>query len=370
MINEHCIIHCIIHHCIIHHGPLSEIPKCSNPNSLATVRKLSESENGNLHMHICSVNNFPTAAGLASSAAGYACLAYAIGQVLEVTDVRRLSIISRMGSGSACRSLYGGFVQWVTSDKSEESYAKQVVDEFYWPKMRIIVLVVNDAQKDTPSTAGMQLTAETSTLFQHRISSVVPKRVQEMVKAIKDRNFHQFAEITMKDSNQFHACCQDSYPPIRYMNDTSWSIVSMVHKLNQFYGTNRLAYTFDAGPNACIYLLESEVDQFLTLVNRLYPSTNDYQGEQAFRESEINGDRVLIENELDLTRNVDNGYYRGLPYRQVPLKENLLSLFKKDEPIQLNQLKGIISTRIGTGPQVQMEGDSLLNEDGLPKMIA
>lgn len=319
-------------------------------------------------MHICSVNNFPTAAGLASSAAGYACLAYAIGQVLEVTDIKTLSIISRMGSGSACRSLYGGFVQWITSTKSEESYAKQVIDEFYWPKIRIIILVVNDAQKDTPSTAGMQLTVETSTLFQHRIANVVPKRVEEMIKAIKERNFHQFAEITMKDSNQFHACCQDSYPPIKYMNDISWSIVRMIHKLNDFYGTNRLAYTFDAGPNACIYLLENEVDEFLTLVNHLYPnSANDYNGEKAFREVEINESKVLIENDLDLNTTIDNNYYRGLPYRQVPLKENILSLFNTKDSIQPNLLKGIISTKLGSGPQIQLEKESLLDDNGLPK---
>lgn len=315
-------------------------------------------------MHICSVNNFPTAAGLASSAAGYACLAYAIGQVLEVTDVRTLSIISRMGSGSACRSLYGGFVQWQTADKSEDSYAKQVVDEFYWPQMRVIILVVNDAQKDTPSTAGMQLTAQTSSLFQYRISSVVPKRVKEMVEAIKSRNFHQFAEISMKDSNQFHACCQDSYPPIKYMNDISWSIVRMVHKLNDFYGTNRLAYTFDAGPNACIYLLENEVDEFLTLVNHLYPnSSNDYLGEEVVFE-QVENSKVPIKKELDLSSNVDNGYYRGLPYRRV-LNENLLS--KLDQTVQPNLLKGIISTRIGTGPQIQPQIASLLNDNGLPK---
>lgn len=319
-------------------------------------------------MHICSINNFPTAAGLASSAAGYACLAYSIGQVLEVTDVKTLSIISRLGSGSACRSLYGGFVQWITSNKSEESYAKQIVDEFYWPEMRIIVLVVNDAQKDTSSTAGMQLTVKTSTLFQHRISNVVPGRVEEMKKAIKDKNFHQFAEITMKDSNQFHACCQDTYPPIRYMNDLSWSIVRMVHKLNDFYGTNRFAYTYDAGPNACIYLLKDDVDEFLNLVNHLYPnSANDYKGDQpSFEELELNGEKHSVEKELDLEKNIDNNYYRGLPFVKRALKQNLLNLFNKDS-IQPNQLKGIISTKLGCGPQIQVANESLLNDNGLPK---
>lgn len=60
------------------------------------------------NLHICSVNNFPTGAGLASSASGYACLIYALAQFYEVKG--DISAIARLGSGSACRSIYGGWV--------------------------------------------------------------------------------------------------------------------------------------------------------------------------------------------------------------------------------------------------------------------
>lgn len=60
------------------------------------------------NVHICSENNFPTAAGLASSAAGYACLVYALAELYEIQG--DVSVIARRGSGSACRSIYGGWV--------------------------------------------------------------------------------------------------------------------------------------------------------------------------------------------------------------------------------------------------------------------
>lgn len=94
------------------------------------------------HLHICSVNNFPTAAGLASSAAGYACLVKSLGTLFHVKG--DLSAIARRGSGSACRSMYGGFVAWLKGlrQDGEDSVAKQIAPENHWPQMRIVLLVV------------------------------------------------------------------------------------------------------------------------------------------------------------------------------------------------------------------------------------
>ncbi|KAG1925389.1 diphosphomevalonate decarboxylase [Pimephales promelas] len=93
-------------------------------------------------VHICSVNNFPTAAGLASSAAGYACLVYTLSKLFNVEG--ELSTVARLGSGSACRSLYGGFVQWKMGERSdgEDSIAEQVESESYWPELRVLILVI------------------------------------------------------------------------------------------------------------------------------------------------------------------------------------------------------------------------------------
>lgn len=94
-------------------------------------------------VHICSNNNFPTAAGLASSAAGYACLTAALAKLYNFTG--DISEIARTGSGSACRSVFGGFVRWyMGSDPTGvDSIAKQIAPASHWPEMRIIILVVN-----------------------------------------------------------------------------------------------------------------------------------------------------------------------------------------------------------------------------------
>ncbi|KAG8447329.1 hypothetical protein GDO86_014699, partial [Hymenochirus boettgeri] len=102
-------------------------------------------------VHICSANNFPTAAGLASSAAGYACLVYTLAKLYEVEG--ELSEIARQGSGSACRSLYGGFVQWMMGERDDgkDSLARQVEPECHWPELRVLILVVSDVMLYTAS---------------------------------------------------------------------------------------------------------------------------------------------------------------------------------------------------------------------------
>jgi diphosphomevalonate decarboxylase len=82
------------------------------------------------------------------------------------------------------------------------------------------------------------------------------QRLDEIEAAFLAKDFETFGKITMQDSNQFHAVCQDTYPPIFYMNDMSKSIIRLVHVINTYFGSIKAAYTFDAGPNAVIYTLE------------------------------------------------------------------------------------------------------------------
>jgi len=103
-----------------------------------------------LKIHICSENNFPTASGLASSASGFACLVYALSQLFGIKEnyPGELSTIARMGSGSACRSIYGGFVKWDAGEKAsgEDSLAIQVATAEHWP-LSILILVASHKKK-------------------------------------------------------------------------------------------------------------------------------------------------------------------------------------------------------------------------------
>lgn len=234
-------------------------------------------------LHICSENNFPTAAGLASSASGFAALIatlsalYSLQPSLSLSDLSRFA---RQGSGSACRSLFGGFVAWQSGVKSsgEDSLALEVAPREHWPSLQALICVVSDAKKGTPSTAGMQRTVATSPLLQHRIKEIVPARMEAMRKAIAAHDFNTFASLTMADSNNFHACALDTCPPIFYMNDTSRAIVQVVEELNRASEEEgkgkRVAYTYDAGPNAVLYAEEADMKMILDLVRHYFPNAD------------------------------------------------------------------------------------------------
>ncbi|KAM8946252.1 diphosphomevalonate decarboxylase [Pelodytes ibericus] len=294
----------------------------------------------NYKVHICSVNNFPTAAGLASSAAGYACLVYTLAKLYGVEG--ELSEIARQGSGSACRSMYGGFVQWLMGEKEDgkDSLAQQVEAETHWPELRILILVASAEKKHVGSTAGMQTSVQTSPLLKLRAESVVPGRMREMIESIRKRDFEAFGQLTMKDSNQFHATCLDTYPPIFYLNQVSQQIIRLVHRYNALYGQTKVAYSFDAGPNAVIFTLAPTVDEFVEVVRRCFPP-------------ESNGDPFL----------------KGLPVNPAQLSEELLSAVDSDPCV--GGIRYMIITQPGPGPaQSQDPTLDLLGSDGLPKQIA
>ncbi|XP_030060445.1 diphosphomevalonate decarboxylase [Microcaecilia unicolor] len=291
-------------------------------------------------VHICSENNFPTAAGLASSAAGYACLVYTLAVLYGVES--ELSEIARRGSGSACRSMYGGFVQWLMGERDDgkDSLAQQIAPESHWPELRVLVLVVSAERKPVGSTAGMQTSVETSPLLKHRAEAVVPDRMKEMCRAIRQRDFERFGQLTMKDSNQFHATCLDTFPPIFYLNDISRRIIHVVHRFNAHYGQTKVAYTFDAGPNAVIFCLEQTVDEFVSVLRRCFPP-------------ESNGELFL----------------KGLPVGPVTLSEELkMAMDMEPRP---GGIQYIIITKPGPAPQlVEDPSLHLLGKDGMPKQCS
>ncbi|XP_053305630.1 diphosphomevalonate decarboxylase [Spea bombifrons] len=290
----------------------------------------------NYKVHICSVNNFPTAAGLASSAAGYACLVYTLAKLYGVEG--ELSEIARQGSGSACRSMYGGFVQWIMGEKEDgkDSLAQQVEAESHWPELRILILVASAEKKHVGSTAGMQTSVKTSPLLKLRAESVVPGRMEEMIESIRKKDFESFGQLTMKDSNQFHATCLDTFPPIFYLNQVSQRIIHLVHRYNAYYGQTKVAYSFDAGPNAVIFTLEPTVNEFVEVVKRCFPP-------------ESNGDPFL----------------KGLPVDEAPLSQELLSAVECD-PCP-GGVRYMIVTQPGPGPvESQDVSLDLLGPDGLP----
>ncbi|XP_074737345.1 diphosphomevalonate decarboxylase [Strix uralensis] len=288
-------------------------------------------------IHIATENNFPTAAGLASSAAGYACLVSALARLYGVEG--ELSEVARRGSGSACRSMLGGFVQWQRGERPDgrDSLAHQVAPETHWPELRVLVLVVSGEKKQVGSTAGMQTSVDTSPLLKHRAEAVVPERLALMMRHIRERDFEGFGQLTMRDSNQFHATCLDTFPPIFYLNDLSRHIIALAHRFNAHHGRTKVAYTFDAGPNAVIFTLADTVAEFVEVVRRSFPPA-------------ANGDQFV----------------RGLPVGSASLPEELVAAVVP-EPVP-GAVRYILHTQPGPGPQLLDDpSQHLLGADGLPR---
>ncbi|SCU92187.1 LADA_0F14950g1_1 [Lachancea dasiensis] len=266
-------------------------------------------------LHIVSENNFPTAAGLASSAAGFAALVVAISKLYQLPEsASEISKIARKGSGSACRSLFGGYVAWEmgTAADGSDSKAVEVAPQDHWPEMKAAILVVSAAKKDTPSTSGMQHTVGTSDLFQERITNVVPKRFEEMKQAIWSRDFAQFAELTMRDSNSFHATCLDSYPPIFYMNDTSRQIVKLCHQINAFFDEVVVAYTFDAGPNAVLYYLQENETKVMAFIHQVFQQNSGWDSKFSKQDLEVFSEYFTTDVAPDMAFDLDLDLHKGV----------------------------------------------------------
>ncbi|KAK2140167.1 hypothetical protein LSH36_1457g00007, partial [Paralvinella palmiformis] len=288
------------------------------------------------HVHICSENNFPTAAGLASSAAGFACLVFSLSQLYGIEgDISR---IARQGSGSACRSVCGGFVAWDmgTLTDGSDSMAREIASHTHWPELRVLILVVSGKKKHTGSSEGMQNSVKTSELLPYRAKHIIPKRMEMITTAILDKDFKTFAEETIKESNQMHAVCLDTYPPICYQTDTSHDIMRIIHAINKYYGEMKVCYTFDAGPNACLYLPESNVAMALSVIRHFFPP---------------------LDNE--------DGFLHGIPVEIEKPEENLINSIPAE--VSPGAVKYVISTKVGQGPQVLDKSESLLDNEGLPK---
>jgi diphosphomevalonate decarboxylase len=227
-------------------------------NSVITaVKAVAGPELENRGVKIVTFNNFPTAAGMASSASGLAALTFALSKLfrLSLSD-EQLSAIARLGSGSASRSLFGGIVEWRAGDSHETSHSLQVFPASHWPELRLLVLITSSKSKEVPSTDAMLIRTEQ---LMNRAENIVPGRLEQIKSALASKNFEELAEIIMTDSDCLHSCINAT--GVNYLNEISEKIKTVVRRFN--HATKRVAFTFDAGPNAWILTQEADVPDFI-----------------------------------------------------------------------------------------------------------
>jgi len=222
--------------------PASEEARLRVSAQLDYIRGLSGSSE---HAVIESQSDFPSAAGLASSASAFASLTLAAcaAAALEL-DPRDHSRIARRGSGSACRSVFGGFVEAYTGEADLDGYAQQLAAPEHWDLVDWIV-ISSQAPKQVGSSEGHRLAA-TSPLQATRVADA-PRRLNLCRKAILGRDFAALASVVEQDSNLMHAVMLTSQPALMYWQPETVKLMQAIRRWRE-QGLS-VCYTVDAGPN-------------------------------------------------------------------------------------------------------------------------
>lgn len=197
------------------------------------------------HARIESTNNFPSGAGVASSASAFAALTLAALTAAGIAESSEsLSRLARRGSGSACRSIMGGFAEWRAGTGDADSFATQLAPGEHWALVDLVA-VISAAPKAIGSTEGHRLAA-TSPLQAARVADA-PRRLAQCREAILRRDFDALAEVVELDSLMMHAVMMTSTPPLLYWMPTTVEILQAVASWRR--GGLGVCATIDAGPN-------------------------------------------------------------------------------------------------------------------------
>lgn len=192
-----------------------------------------------------SENHVPTAAGLASSSSAFAALAASFCAFYQIdVDRRELSRLARIGSGSASRSVFGGFAIWQKGHDDETSYAYPLDEQ---PKMDLHLLAIelNQKPKKLSSTQGMQ-DAQTSPFFKPWLTRNKAE-LNEMITAIKENDFTKLGSLAELNANEMHAINLTAQPGFTYFEPNTIKAIKLVEELRK--KGIECYYTIDAGPN-------------------------------------------------------------------------------------------------------------------------
>ena len=213
---------------------------------------------------VVTANDFPTAAGLASSASGFAALALAAARAygLELSEAQ-LSVLARRGSGSAARSISGGFCEMRAGIRPDgaDAFAEQLAGPDHWD-LRCVVLLTAEGAKAVGSTDGMHHTARSSPYYQAWVDSVPPD-LDAARAAVLARDFERLAVVAERSCLRMHASAIASDPGVLYWNART---VELVHRVRAARAAGHAAFfTIDAGPHVKVFCTPDAVPAVLDL---------------------------------------------------------------------------------------------------------
>jgi diphosphomevalonate decarboxylase len=217
---------------------------------------------------VTSVNQVPTAAGLASSASAFAALAAAGTAAMGFQlDLPALSRLARQGSGSACRSVFGGFVEWVKGElpDGEDSLGVPIAPKDHWD-VRMVVAVLAKMPKAVSSREGMRRTVATSPFFAGWLASVDSDLAAAKV-AISTRDLHALGAVMESSAFKMHATTMGARPPFTYLAPATWHVIESIWA---WRAAGLAAYvTMDAGPNVKALCSATDADCLASMLQKL-----------------------------------------------------------------------------------------------------
>lgn len=192
---------------------------------LDRIRKIAKISDG---AKVVSQNSFPSSTGLSSSSSGFAALTVAGVKAAGLNlSEKELSILARQGSGSACRSIPDGFVEWLDGNTSETSYAVSLYPPKHWDVIDIVAIVSTE-KKDVSSAEGHG-SAESSPFYELR-QERLPKKIVALKEILAKRNFQSFGELVEAEAVEFHAITMTSQPSLLYLIPNSLRLMKQVRQ--------------------------------------------------------------------------------------------------------------------------------------------
>jgi len=209
---------------------------------------------------VTSENNFPTAAGLASSSSGFAALVVAADAASgRARSVEELAVFARRGSGSATRSLFGGWAEWPMGTRADgaDSHGVPLAPADHWD-VRMLVAVLAPGPKETSSTDGMVHTQQTSPYFPVW-TECAPADVEAARAAVRARDIEALGAIMERSAMRMHASMLAADPPLCYWRAGTLAAVQAVRDLRAT-GVGAW-YTMDAGPNVKVLCAAADAER-------------------------------------------------------------------------------------------------------------
>jgi diphosphomevalonate decarboxylase len=227
-------------------GSLSDAPRRFARAVAAQLDRLRARAGREGAIRVATRNSFPTAVGLASSAAGFSALTVAVARLLgieagaqEIAELARAS-----GSGSAARSLAGGYVEWGLADGGDAAELRVLAPADHWD-LRNVIALVDEAPKDVASREGHRR-APGSPHFAARTAEL-PRRLDVVRSGIAHRDLAAMGDVIEEEAIELHLIAMSSRPPIFYWEPGTISVLARVRELRS-EGVAAYA-TMDAGAN-------------------------------------------------------------------------------------------------------------------------